>query len=137
MAEDATAQGRLASGQSLVFLYGDDLDRHARFYAEVLGFPQVLDQGDCRIFRISSTAFLGVCDRRDRPRGTAGVTVSFVVADVDAAFRALATRGVVFEGPPGPQAGGTVRSAFFRDPQGYRLEIQEFRDPHWAASGGP
>lgn len=116
--------------QSITFLYTDDLDRLARFYAEVLGLEQVVDQGDCRIFRVSPSGFVGVCDRRDRPRGTDGVLLSFVVADVDAMHRHLAAKGIVFDAPPTIGAGGTIRSAFFRDPQGYRLEIQEFLDPH-------
>ena len=58
-----------------------------------------------------------------------GVTVTLVVADVDAAFATLSARGVVFDGAP--VARGGHRSAFFRDPVGYRLEIQSFDDPRW------
>ena len=119
------------AGQSLVFLYTDDLPRLAGFYGGVLGLEEVLDQGACRIFRASPTGFIGLCDSPGRPRGTRGVMVSFVVADVQASYAALLAQGVAFDAPPGPQAGGTVWSAFFRDPEGYWLEIQEFRDPRW------
>jgi hypothetical protein len=38
---------------------------------------------------------------------------------------------VVFEAPPALSTRFNVYAAFFRDPAGYRFEIQEFRDPSW------
>lgn len=119
-------------GQQLTFLYTDDLARAVGFYRHVLDLEPVVDQGRAVLFRVNAGAYLGVCDRSDRPRGTGGVMVSFV-CDVDAAYARLRARGVAFEGPPGPQMDGRVYAAFFRDPDGYRLEIQEFRDPAWDA----
>jgi enamine deaminase RidA (YjgF/YER057c/UK114 family) len=119
-------------GQQLTFLYTDDLARAVGFYRDVLDLEPVVDQGRAVLFRVNAGAYLGVCDRTDRPRGTDGVMVSFV-CDVDATYAKLEARGVVFDGPPGPQMEGRVYAAFFRDPDGYRLEIQEFRDPTWDA----
>ncbi|SEA10828.1 VOC family protein [Rubrimonas cliftonensis] len=119
-------------GQLLTFLYTDDLARAAGFYRDVVGLEPVIDQGRVVIFRVNAGAYLGVCDLPNRPRGTDGVMVTFVV-DVDEAYERLKARGVVFDGPPGPMMDGAVYAAFFRDPDGYRLEIQEFRDPRWDA----
>ena len=119
-------------GQQLTFLYTDDLARSVAFYRDVLDLELVVDQGRAVLFRVNDGAYLGVSDRADRPRGTAGVMVSFV-CDVDATYARLEARGVTFDGPPGPQMEGTVYAAFFRDPAGYRLELQEFRDPRWDA----
>ena len=49
--------------QQVTFLYTPDLAASAHFYGEVLGLPLVLDQGLCRIYRVSGDAFLGVCQR--------------------------------------------------------------------------
>jgi catechol 2,3-dioxygenase-like lactoylglutathione lyase family enzyme len=117
--------------QNIVWLYSDDLETHAAFYRDTLGLPQVMDQGACRIFRVSPTGFLGVCDTPGRPRGTSGMMFTFLVADVEAAYQDLLARGVVFDGPPHRLGGGTLHSAFFRDPAGYWLEVQEFTDPRW------
>lgn len=122
-------------GQQLTFLYTDDLKRSVAFYQHVLDLEPVLDQGRAVLFRVNEGAYLGVCDRPDRPRGTDGVMVSFV-CDVDATYAKLLARGVVFDGPPGPQMEGRVYAAFFRDPDGYRLEIQAFRDAAWDALFG-
>ena len=116
----------LAEGRTVTFLYTRDLPRLSRFYEEVLGLACVVDQGRCRILRASATALIGLCDIPGRPLGTEGVLVSFAVTDLDAAIAALAARGIAFEGPPATGMDGTVRSAFFRDPEGYRLEIQCF-----------
>lgn len=124
---------QLGDGRTITFLYTDDLPRLTAFYEGVLGLECVVDQGACRILRASATALIGLCDIPGRPRGTAGVLVSFAVADVDAAIAALTARGVVFEGPAAEGMGGTVRSAFFRDPEGYRLEVQSFLGADGAA----
>lgn len=119
-------------GQLLTFLYTDQLARSVAFYRHVLDLEPVIDQGSVVIFRVNAGAYLGVSDLPHRPRGTDGVMVTFVV-DVDATYAKLQARGIAFEGPPALYMDGTVYAAFFRDPDGYRLEIQEFRDPRWDA----
>jgi predicted enzyme related to lactoylglutathione lyase len=131
MAADAADQGKIFSEQNVVWLYTDDLDRLAAFYGEVLGLPLVMDQGICRIFQVSPTGFLGVCNKADRPRGTRGMMFTFLVPDLDAAYARLLARGVVFDGPPELSGGGMVYSCFLHDPEGYWLQLQEFRDPRW------
>lgn len=117
--------------QTVTFLYTDDLERHAAFYRDLLGLEQVLDQGDCRIFRAGPASFVGVCDKPNRPRGAQGVMLTFLCEDADAVHAALSARGVAFDGPPADLDEGRIRAAFFRDPEGYVLEVQEFRDPRW------
>lgn len=119
-------------GQLLTFLYTDDLARSVSFYRDVLDLEPVVDQGAVMIFRVNDGAYLGVADLPNRPRGTDGVMVTFV-CDVDTTFARLEARGVTFESPPDLYMHGTVYGAFFRDPDGYRLEIQEFRDARWDA----
>jgi hypothetical protein len=52
--------------QNVVWLYTDDPERLAGFYRDVLELPQVLDQGVCRVFQVSPTGFLGVCNKEGR-----------------------------------------------------------------------
>jgi hypothetical protein len=44
--------------QHVTFLYTSDLAGTARFYESVLRLPLVLDQGSCRIYRISADGSL-------------------------------------------------------------------------------
>jgi catechol 2,3-dioxygenase-like lactoylglutathione lyase family enzyme len=131
MPETAAAPPKVFFEQNVVWLYTDDLDRLAAFYRDVLELPEVLDQGICRVFRVSPTGFLGVCNKAGRPRGTRGMMFTFLVEDVEAAYAHFRAKGVVFDGPPDMSGGRTVYSCFFRDPEGYWLELQEFRDPRW------
>lgn len=117
----------------LTFLYTDHLARSVAFYRDVIGLRPVIDQGGrVTIFQVNPGAYLGVCDLPNRTRGTDGIMVTFVV-DVDATHARLKAAGVVFDAPPALMMDGTVYGAFFRDPDGYRLEIQQFHDPRWDA----
>ncbi len=122
--------------QNVVWLYTDTIEPLAAFYRDVIGLTQVLDQGVCRVFQVSPTGFLGVCDKAGRPRGTRGMMFTFLVENVEDAYATLLARGVVFDGPPDMRGGKNVYSAFFKDPEGYWLEIQEFRDPRWLYPAG-
>jgi predicted enzyme related to lactoylglutathione lyase len=103
--------------QNVVWLYTDDLDRLAGFYRDVMELPQVLDQGVCRVFQVSPTGFLGVCNKANRPRGTKGMMFTFLVEDVEAAYAYYKARGVEFDGPPDMLGGRTVYSASSRTPR--------------------
>lgn len=117
--------------QAITWLYTEDLEKLVRFYTDVMELEQVLDQRRCRVFRTGPDAFLGVCSMAERPLGTKGMMYTFLCADVQAMYDFLLAKGVVFEHPPAVRGDGTVLSTFFRDPEGYHLEIQEFRDPRW------
>jgi len=121
-------------GQSVTWVYTEDLEGTAGFYAEKLGLALALDQGACRIFRMGPTGFLGVCRvRPSRWVEPKGVVITFVVPDVDAWHRHLLDRGVTPEGPPRHSETFNVYAFFATDPNGYRLEFQTFRDPAWRA----
>jgi catechol 2,3-dioxygenase-like lactoylglutathione lyase family enzyme len=118
--------------QSVTWVYTADLARTCAFYAERIGLTQVHDQGLCRIFRMSPTAFLGVCQvRPGRFVEPKGVVITFVTPDVDGWYRHLLARGVTPEGPPERSDAFQVYCFFARDPNGYLLEFQTFLDPHW------
>lgn len=117
--------------QSVTFLYTADLAATARFYEAVVGLPLVLDQGNCRIYRVSADGFLGFCARSGvQP---SGVIVTFVTPDVDAWYHRLQAQGVDFEKAPTYNPDYNIYHCFLRDPNGYLLEIQRFCDPTWPA----
>jgi catechol 2,3-dioxygenase-like lactoylglutathione lyase family enzyme len=116
--------------QFLTFLPVEDLERSHAFYADDLGLPLVLDQGSCRIYRVSADGFLGICRRPGRaaPDGT---IVTIVSDDVDGWHRRLAGREVTVEREPRENPEYRVYHAFYRDPDGHLIEIQRFLDPRW------
>ena len=124
--------------QQVTFLYVKDIENSARFYGETLALTLVLDQGPARIYRIGlGNAFLGIClssavQQAPPPdRAPLGVIVTFVTDDVDAIYEELRAKGVAFEAVPTVNATYKIYNCFFRDPDGYLLEIQKFLDPRW------
>jgi predicted enzyme related to lactoylglutathione lyase len=121
--------------QQVVWVYTDDLAATARFYAETLALPMVLDQGSCRIYRTSGSGFLGLCRvRPGRFVEPKGVVVTLVTPAVDAWHARLSAAGVAIEAPPRLSETFNVYGFFAFDPNGYRIEFQEFRDPRWPAA---
>ncbi len=117
--------------QQVTFIYTRDLATASSFLSDKLGLERVLDQfGICHIYRVTGTSFLGVCVNREPPPDP-GVTYTFVARDVDAAYKLLSGRGVVFDGPPRLSQKFNVYATFFGGIENYRFELQEFRDPAW------
>ena len=118
--------------QQVTFLYTNNLEQSSAFYRDVLDLEFALDQGACHIYKLSPTSFIGVCSLADRPTSPVGVTISLVVEDVDDFPRTLVGKGVRFERAPAYSEPFKVYSCLFLDPNGYRIEIQEFRDEKWS-----
>lgn len=112
----------------VTFIRSSDLDRSHEFYAERLGLDLVLDQGSCRIFRVSESGFLGVCAGTPVPDG---VIVTLVARDVRERCDELARRGVMFERPVTYNPQFDITHAFLRDPDGHLVEIQRFESSDW------
>ena len=120
-------------GELITFLYVEDLERSDRFYAGVLGLPLVVDQGLCRIYRVAGSGYLGVCERPGQSSPD-GLIVTLVSDDVDAWHDRLLAAGVPVEQSPQDSDTYRVYHAFYRDPDGYLVEVQRFHDPDWKSA---
>jgi len=121
----------MALSGAITFCYTSDLEGTARFYEETLGLALALDQGGCRIYRVTGTAFVGFCAREDAAKPD-GVILCLLTSDVEGYCATLAERGVTFEKEPQPNPKFRIFHAFLRDPNGYLIEIQRFEDPAWS-----
>ena len=117
--------------QQVSFFFARDLAATAKFYEQVLELPLVLDQGSCRIYRVSEDSFLGFCERAEAPENPQGMIITFATRAVDQWYQFLQSKGVVFEKAPAKNPTYNIYHCFLRDPNGYLLEIQEFLDPAW------
>lgn len=120
--------------QQVTFLLVADLERSAAFYRDVLGLAVVLDQGDCLIMQTAATSFLGICERPARP-DPGSVIVTLVTDDVDERHRQIVSAGIPCERPPQFNETYNVYHAFYRDPDGFLIEVQRFLDPLWPTGG--
>lgn len=124
--------------QQVTFLYVKDLDKSTAFYEQTLELELVLSQGIAKIYRVGpGDAFLGIClsstvqQAPQADRAPLGVIFTFVTQDVDGAYEQLKARGVAFEKIPAVNQQYQIYNCFFRDPDGYLLEIQRFLSPQW------
>jgi catechol 2,3-dioxygenase-like lactoylglutathione lyase family enzyme len=121
----------LGVDQYITFIYVKDLEITSQFYEKVMEFPLVLDQGKCRVVKIAGDTYLGYCAVSDRARGGEGVLLTLVTSQVDEWFEHLKDNGVNVLGEPKVNPEYGIYHFFFLDPDGYKLEIQQFDDPHW------
>ena len=114
--------------QTVTFLHTNDLDATSHFYEEILELPLVRDQGVCRIYKTSENAYLGFCTHLETPVKT-GIILTLVTPSVDAWYTTLQTKGVEIVNSPAHNPKYQIYHFFFKDPNGYTLEIQRFDEP--------
>ncbi|MFQ5554832.1 MAG: VOC family protein [Acidimicrobiia bacterium] len=117
--------------QVVTFLYVDDLERSREFYEGVLRLALTLDQGQCRIYRVTDTSFVGVCHGPDKAGRSDGVMLAFVTDEVEETFAKAVASGADVVQPPGYNRRFNIFHAIVCDPDGHRIELQQFRDPRW------
>ena len=116
----------------ITFLYVRDIQRSARFYQDILGLSLVLDQGNCRIYRIlEDCAFLGICESEAVAADPDSLIFTMVTSDVDGWYERIRSRGWTCEHAPRANDRFHIYHFFVRDPDGYLLEIQRFTTPDW------
>ncbi|HUV21222.1 MAG TPA: VOC family protein [Gammaproteobacteria bacterium] len=111
------------------WVYTQDPDSTAIFYAEALGLKCIREEDGARIFATAANAAIGVCaafaDRVVEPKGG---MISLVCNDVDAWYQRLVDKGVTIAGPPHRLERFGIYTFFVTDPNGYVIEFQQF-DP--------
>ncbi len=111
------------------WVYTRSLDSTTKFYADQLGLECIRAEGGARIYAAGGGA-IGVCEAfADRVVEPQGSLISLVVDDVDAWHARLRERGVEIEAPPHRLDRFGIYTFFVRDPNGYRLEFQQFLEP--------
>ncbi len=120
--------------QQVTFFYTHDLNASTEFYEQKLGLELWLDQGSCRIYTVSGSGYLGLCQASEistpSPEKQLSVIFTLVTQQVDEWFEYLQERGVKFEKPPTLNEKYNIYHCFLRDPSGYLIEIQRFEANH-------
>jgi catechol 2,3-dioxygenase-like lactoylglutathione lyase family enzyme len=63
--------------------------------------------------------------------------VTLVIDDVDGFHQGFVAAGVPCEKAPQHNEKYNVYHAFYRDPDGYLIEVQRFLDPAWPSTAAP
>ncbi len=113
----------------VTFLYYDDLANAVRFYTDVMGLKVIIDQGWAKIFKLTSTANIGLVDGKKgslKPAKSKPVMVTILVPDVNAWYNHFKRMGVETMSEPHDEPGMRLRQFTLKDPEGYVIEIQHF-----------
>ena len=114
----------------ITFLKVEDIQRSHTFYGEGLGLEMVIDQGQCRIYRLTESSYVGVCERPES--GSSNVVVTIVTDDVADWHDRFVTAGAETDGEPRENSEYRIYHFFATDPDGHVLEVQRFWDVDWA-----
>jgi predicted enzyme related to lactoylglutathione lyase len=120
---------------NLTFFYYRDLPTAMNFYEGVLGLDLVIDQGFCKIYKITPHSFVGLVDGvsgTHKPHEIKPVILSFVAPDaatVDAWHTHLVAHGATIFRPLGTSEKIGVHGFMALDPEGYTLEFEAFVRP--------
>lgn len=122
------------SQSAITWFYYDNYNEAATFYADVLGLDCVLDQGWTKVFRVSSTTYVGLVDAKSgkgscEAQQESAVLLTLVVDDVHAWHDKVAAAGATIDRGVVTIEEIEIRAFFFTDPGGYKLEMQEFLNP--------
>lgn len=116
----------------ITFLYFRDFPRACRFFEEVLQLETAYDPGWARVFRTGTDAFIGAVDVSQgsitvQERG--GMLISLTVDDVEGWYERLLPWKLESMSEIKEIADVGLQSFFFKGPEGYDFEIQEFTLP--------
>ena len=111
-------------------IYVSNMDRAVEFYTEVLGLGLISRYGDeWASVDAGKGLTLGLhpaAERMGAPGTLGSINVGFDVTEsIDDVVRTLERRGVTFDGPIKADANGSIRLAFFGDPDGNSLYLCE------------
>ena len=117
----------------ITFQYYEDLEKATEFFERVLNLEKVYDPEWAMVYKVAEKAYIGAVDAKlgsieSRIRG--GTLVSLTVKDIMPFYETIKGEILVtylsdikiFD-----DIG--VKSFFFRGPDGYEFEIQEFTNP--------
>lgn len=118
-----------SADQLVTWVYTADLEGTCAFYAGTLGLEMVRDEGAARIFRVTESSAIGVCEAMGgRVVEPAGGMITIVTQDVDGWYARLKAAGATLKGPPERLDEFGIYAVLAEDPNGYLIEFQTFLD---------
>ncbi|NPD90010.1 MAG: VOC family protein [Asgard group archaeon] len=112
----------------ITFIYYRDLQKGIEFYENFLGFPMEIDQGFCKIYRISDAGYIGIVDEKKgmhKWNEIKPVQICFRVPDVQAFYEYCKESNVDDLSEIFVNENLKIKAFVFNDPEGYQIEIQE------------
>ena len=110
----------------ITFLGTKDLKKTSNFYQKGLGLTLYKDQGVCLIFNINNQSKIGFCEHMEVIHNEKSPILTLVTKKVDEAYEKLINYGLEIVEKPKINHKFKIYHFFFKDPNGYTIEIQKF-----------
>ena len=110
----------------ITFFGTRDLKVTSEFYQNILGLTLYKDQKICLIFNINEQSKIGFCEHIPVVYDDKSPIITLVTEDVDSVYHKLVNNGISIEEKPKLNIKFNIYHFFFRDPNGYTIEIQRF-----------
>jgi predicted enzyme related to lactoylglutathione lyase len=112
----------------ITFLGTKDLKKTSVFYQNILGLTLYKDQKTYLIFSINKQSKIGFCEHIPVIREDKSPIFTFITKDVDEVYHKLIQKGLEITERPKLNKKFSIYHFFFKDPNGYTIEIQRFLD---------
>jgi catechol 2,3-dioxygenase-like lactoylglutathione lyase family enzyme len=131
--QETTRPAGLGVRASVFWLYYKDIPGAERFYEDVFGASQLVDQGFAKVYSSSTSGFVGLVDEAQglhRFSEKKAVNVSFLTEEIDGWYARFREKGASIKDPLENAAAIPVRAFVGYDPAGYFIEFDMFlEDP--------
>jgi predicted enzyme related to lactoylglutathione lyase len=110
----------------ITFLGTKDLKKTSDFYQKILGLTIYKDQKVCLIFNVNTQSKIGFCTHMSVLHKKMSPIITFVADDVDKVYERITQYGIDVPETPRINQKFNIYHFFFKDPNGYTIEIQKF-----------
>jgi catechol 2,3-dioxygenase-like lactoylglutathione lyase family enzyme len=111
----------------IIFLGTENLQKTSDFYENILEMPLYKDQkGICMIFTVNAQSKIGFCKHMPIIYKDKSPIITLVVDNVDEVYKKLLENKIEIEDRPKVNPTFNIYHFFFKDPNGYTIEVQKF-----------
>ena len=112
----------------ITFLGTSNLAETSHFYQDILGLTLYKDQDVCLIFHINNQSKIGFCEHIPVVHKDKSPILTLVTENVDKIYSKIIECGLDNIEKPRINKKFNIYHFFFKDPNGYTIEIQKFLD---------
>ncbi|MCH2667029.1 MAG: VOC family protein [Deinococcales bacterium] len=121
---------KIINFDGFIGFYGStNLEKTREFYEGLLRLTLARNQKRCLIYKVTDKAFIGFCLREGPFVNNACSIITFVTKDVDTVYRRMCKHEIQCEGKPVLNEFFGIYHFFTADPDGNRVEVQQFLEP--------
>lgn len=113
----------------ITFLYFNEYDQACQFFSDVLALETVYDPGWAKVWRTTGDSYIGAVKANEGSIDISkkgGTLISLTVSDVDTLHKLFKNKAVIDLSEIKFFDDIGLKSFFFKGPEGYDFEIQEF-----------